>query len=313
MNSKKIFSYVAGVLAAALLAYLLVLSYKHKQTSQTSANAGKIQVVASFYPLADFSKNIGGNFVNVTNITPAGAEPHDYEPTPQDIAEAYNARLFIFNGNGVDAWADKIQADLNAKGVATVRIADHLNSLKNNSPDENLQYDPHFWLDPVNVQTEADLIADALIKVDPQHQSEYIQNRDNFKMQLTELDQEYKNGLVMCQSRLIVTSHNAFNYMANQYGLSTLYILGLSPDAEPSPKTIADVVNVAKQKGIKYIFFESLVSPKLAQTIASEVGAQTLELNPIEGFTDQEIAQGKNYLSQMKANLANLRTALQCQ
>src|SRR5258708_36085686 len=153
MNSKKIFSYVAGVLAAALLAYLLVLSYKHKQTSQTSANAGKIQVVASFYPLADFSKNIGGNFVNVTNITPAGAEPHDYEPTPQDIAEAYNARLFIFNGNGVDAWADKIHADLNAKGVATVRIADHLNSLKNNSPDENLQYDPHFWLDPVNVQT----------------------------------------------------------------------------------------------------------------------------------------------------------------
>lgn len=198
--------------------------------------------------------------------------------------------------------------------MVVVKISDHLDSLKNNSPDEpNLAFDPHFWLNPINAEKEVDLIADALVKIDPAHETAYNQNRDAYKQQLAELDQEYKTGLVQCQQHLIVTSHNAFNYMANQYGLTTLYILGLSPDEEPSPKTIADVATVARQKNIKYIFFESLVSPKLSQTVASEIGAKTLELNPIEGFTDQEIAQGKNYISQMQANLANLRIALQCQ
>src|ERR1051326_8173922 len=315
MNNKKLIGFVIGLLFIAAISYALKVGiFSKKNTPNTSQEnqTKKLDVVASFFPLADFAKNVGGDYVSVTNITPAGAEPHDYEPTPQDIAKVYNAQLFIMNGNGVDAWGEKIQSDLESKGVTVVKMSDHLDSLKNNTPDENLQYDPHFWLNPVNAEKEVDLIADGLIKVDPSHKAEYNQNRENYKKQLADLDQEYKTGLSMCQQHLIVTSHNAFNYMANQYGLSTLYILGLTPDAEPSPKTIADVVNVAKQKNIKYIFFESLVSPKLAQPIASEVGAQTLELNPIEGFTDEEIANGKNYISQMKANLANLKIALEC-
>jgi zinc transport system substrate-binding protein len=317
VNNKKIVGTIIGIIFVAALSYALkawVFSKKQTISTNQENQTKKVNVVASFFPLADFAKNIGGDYVTVTNITPAGAEPHDYEPTPQDIAKVYDSQLFIMNGNGVDAWGEKIQGDLEVKGVTVVKMSDTLASLKNNSPDEpSLQYDPHFWLNPINAEKEVNLITDALVKIDPAHKGEYNQNRDAYEKQLADLDQEYKTGLSMCKQHEIVTSHNAFNYMASQYGLTTLYILGLSPDEEPSPKAIADIATEAKQKGIKYIFFESLVSPKLAQTVASEIGAQTLELNPIEGFTDEEVAAGKNYLSQMKANLANLKIALQCQ
>ncbi len=309
--------YLIWIVAVVVVASVVIIGVKNTNKKNLPAQprqAGKLNVVASFFPLADFAKNVGGDYVTVTNITPAGAEPHDYEPTPQDIAKVYNAQLFILNGNGVDAWGEKIQSDLESKGVTVVKMSDHMDSLRNNSPDEpSLAYDPHFWLNPVNAEKEVNLIADAMAKIDPTHEAAYNQNKDAYEKQLADLDQAYKTGLSMCQQHVIVTSHNAFNYLAGQYGLATLYILGLSPDEEPSPKTIADIATEAKQKGIKYIFFESLVSPKLAQTVANEIGAKTLELNPIEGFTDEEIAAGKNYISQMKTNLANLRIALLCQ
>lgn len=279
-------------------------------------SAGKIQVVASFYPLADFAKNIGGDLARVTNITPAGAEPHDYEPTPRDIIKVNSAQLLIYNGNGIDPWVEKIESDLKTKGITVINMSNTLDLIKKiteNNDGEGGAYDPHFWLDPVNVQKEADIIADTLIKIDKAREKEYNQNRDNFKKQLADLDTEYRNGLANCELRTIVTSHNAFEYLARRYNLETLYVLGLSTEEEPSAKTIADVSNLAKEKNIKYIFFETLVNPKLSETIANEIGAKTLVLNPIEGLTDEEIAAGKNYLSVMRENLTNLRTALRCQ
>ncbi len=309
--NKKLLLALAGFILIAIVTLLI-----NQKPSPIQSN--KIQIVASFYPLADFTKHVGGDFIEVTTITPPGAEPHDYEPTPQDIAKVYAAKVFIFNGNGVDAWADKIKADLESKGVVTIRMSDNVRSLENNSPEgtegaEAGAYDPHFWLDPLNVETEANVIASSLVSLDPAHAAQYSANRDAFKKELSDLDNEYRQGLAKCQIREIVTSHNAFNYLADRYNLSTLYILGLSPDEEPSPKAIADVADLAREKGIKYIFFETLVSPKLSQTIASEIGAQTLELNPIEGFTPDELTAGKNYLTAMKDNLTNLRTALSCQ
>ena len=318
--NKKIIPIVIGIAGITILGYALRSSLPQQENPmpETQPNGqAKIQVVASFYPLAEVAKNVGSDLVEVTNITPAGAEPHDYEPTPQDILKTYRTQVFIFNGNGVDTWAEKIEGDLKSKNISTIKISDHLDSLKNNAPENNNQrgeaHDPHFWLDPLNVEKEADVVAQALIAIDPGHEKEYTQNRDDFKQQLTDLDLQYQNGLAHCQLREIVTSHNAFNYLAKRYNLTTLYILGLSPDAEPSPKTIADVVDVARKKYITYIFFETLVNPKLAQTIASEIGAKTLVLNPIEGLTDAEIAQGKNYIRVMQDNLINLRTALSCQ
>lgn len=314
----RIIAFVLSFFLMIVLAYIfkIGLSQIYEQGIGNIANPsqGKIRIVASFYSLAEFAKNVGGNYADVINITPAGAEPHDYEPTPQDIAKIYDAKLFIFNGNGVDNWADKIQNDLQSKGIAVVKISDHMDSFKNNSLDQREnKADPHFWLDPINAEKETDLIADALIQIDPARQEEYDQNRDNFKNQLALLDREYKTGLADCRLHTIVASHNAFNYLARRYNFDVLYILGLTPDQEPSPQTIAQTANLAKEKGIKHIFFETLVSPKLSETIANEIGAKILVLNPIEGLTNKEISAGKNYISVMKDNLNNLRTALSCQ
>lgn len=313
-NSNRPGQIVAIAIACVLIGVLVYMFIKRSASPANDAPTDKIQVVASFYPLADFAKNVGGGLMNVTNITPAGAEPHEYEPTPRDIVKVNSARLLIYNGNGVDPWAEKIESDLKAKGVQVIKMSSTLDSLKKDANDDKSgESDPHFWLDPVHAQKEVDSIADALIQIDKTREKEYNQNRDTFKKQLADLDTEYRNDLANCELRTIVTSHNAFKYLAQRYNLETFYILGLSPEEEPSAKTIAEVSNLAKEKDIKYIFFETLVNPKLSETIANEIGAKTLVLNPIEGLTDEELAAGKNYLSVMRENLNNLRTALQCQ
>lgn len=294
----------AIVIIFILLGALIYLITK-SEFQMENKSSDKIQIVVSFYPLADFAKNVGKDYVQITNITPAGAEPHDYEPAPQEIAQIYNSKLFVFNGNSIDSWADKIRSDLEKNGVIVLKMSEHMNPLNSN-------YDPHFWLNPLNAIKETNLIADALIKIDPAHGKEYNKNRDDYNAQLIELDREYKEGLANCKHNEIITSHNAFYYLSEQYGFTALYILGLSPDAEPSPKAIADISDVARNNGIKYIFFETLVSPKISETIANEVGAQTLVLNPIEGLTNEESQAGKNYINIMKDNLTNLRAAMQC-
>lgn len=286
----------------SLLLILAGLIYSGSR-SAVKIDSDKISIVASFYPLADFGENVGRNYVQVANITPAGAEPHDYEPTPQDIAKIYKAKLFVFNGNGLDNWADKIRDDLEKNGVMVIKMSEYVDSFQN---------DPHFWLSPLNAIKEVNVIADALINVDPTHKEEYNKNRDNYVSQLLELDKEFRSGLADCEYNEIITSHDAFGYLSKEYGFKTLYILSLSADAEPTAKAIADLSSIAKEKGIKYIFFETLVSPRIAETIANEIGGKTLVLNPIEGLTSEEIKSGKDYVSIMKDNLTNLRIALQC-
>lgn len=297
----------------ALITALAVFIVFSKQPSPTPSSTNKISIVASFYPLADFAQNIGGEYVNVINITPPGAEPHEFEPTPKDLAKIYDANLFILNGRGVDAWAEKITPELETKNVNVIKVSDYLESLKSaDTNSENEQYDPHFWLDPKNAAAQADIIADALIKIDSAHATEYNKNRDTFKQQLLQLDQDFNLGLANCKSREIITTHNAFTYLANRYNLTTFHILGLSPEEEPAPKQMADISNLAKQKNIKYIFFETTVDQKLSRTIANEIGAQTLVLSPIESLSKEEISAGQNYISVMRRNLQNLKTALVC-
>ena len=164
-----------------------------KQPSPAQNNStDKISIVASFYPLADFAQNIGGTYVNVTNITPPGAEPHEFEPTPKDLAKIYDTDLFVLNGRGVDAWSEKITPELETKNITVIKVSDYLENLKSIDHDsENEQYDPHFWLDPINAATQADIIANALIKIDSAHTTEYNKNRDTFKQQLLQLCESF--------------------------------------------------------------------------------------------------------------------------
>ncbi|HYF05138.1 MAG TPA: zinc ABC transporter substrate-binding protein [Patescibacteria group bacterium] len=312
-NNKKIILIIAVIAVLGGVVYTVLKS--DKQEANPEAGRPKLKVVTSIYPLEEFAKNIGKDYVDIVTITPVGTEPHEYEPTPRDLVALYDTQVFVFNGNGVDAWAEKAVQDLSAKGIEVLNVSRYVDSLKSNDPEEVAEgndLDPHFWLDPVLAAKEADLIADTLIRADQVHASEYLKNRDAFKAKLTELDHKFKNGLAQCKEDFVVTSHNAFNYLANRYGFRTLYVLGLSPEEEPSPKTVSEIAKAAKEKGIKYIFFESLVSPKLSETIANEIGAQTLELNPIEGLTSKELAAGESYFTKMENNLKNLQTAMQC-
>ncbi len=297
--------FIVGLIVGLVLIGILVSS--RRPTIQSN----KLSVVASFYPIAHFAQQVGGDKISVTNITPASTEPHDFEPTARDLIRISQAKLFIYNGNNVDSWGDKVKSDIVARGGTVIKMSDALTSLP--SSEESGQLDPHFWLDPILAQQEITVIRDRLVKIDPTNAGTYQHNAQAYIDQLTALDQSYRTGLANCQLHDIVTSHAAFGYLAQRYGFTQIPIAGISPDQEPSPQKLAAIAHLVKQKNIHYIFFETLVSPKLSETIASETGAQTLSFNPLEGLTDQEIAAGKTYLTEMQTNLTHLRTALLCQ
>ena len=179
-------------------------------------------------------------------------------------------------------------------------------------PSDKPRTDPHFWIDPVMYKKMASIVEQAFELKDPENAILYATNLKVLDAKLDALDHEYRVGLSHCAKKDIVTSHSAFAYLAKEYGLNQVSIAGLSPDAEPSPKQLVDIATFAKKNDVKYIFFESLVSPRLADTIANEIGAKTLVLNPLEGLTPADVATGKDYFSVMRENLGNLRIALNC-
>jgi zinc transport system substrate-binding protein len=307
INKKSILGAAVGIAVIGLFALVV------KNNDGTPATSSrKPQVVASFYPLYFFTSQIAGDKADVTNITPAGAEPHDYEPTAQDVARIENSDVLVLNGGGLEGWVNDIKTNIDPEKTAVVTAGEGLVTQEVVEDGEKIA-DPHVWLSPVLAKQMVDKIGNALAQADPTNASHYQSNAGGLKSKLEALDSEYRRELAVCKEKNIITSHAAFGYLATTYHLNQVPITGVSPDAEPSPKQLADVAKFAKDNNVKYIFFESLVSPKLSQTIATEVGAQTLVLNPLEGLTGDEIASGKDYFSEMRGNLANLKTALRCQ
>ena len=305
----------AGIILA-LLPVLLVSGALSCRGGSTQS--GKLRVTASFYPMAEFARQIGGDRVEVATLVAPGTEPHDYDPTPRDIAAVHDSGLFIYNGAGFEPWADKISQELRANGVVVVNASEGISLSTGDSGSEGAgrqgspYYDPHVWLDPVLAAQEVDNIMKGLIEADPENRAYYEGNAEAYKNRLAALDSAFREGLADCDRRDIVTSHKAFKYLADRYGLTMAPISGLSPDEEPSPQKLAEVARFARDNNVDYIFFESLVSPKLSETIASEVGARTLVLNPLEGLTEADIAAGRDYISLQTENLDNLRLALGC-
>jgi len=298
---------IFGIIAIGVIAFLFRGNGINRGLRPDSS---KLQVTASFYPLYFFASQIGGDKAEVKNITPAGSEPHDYDPSTQDIARIENGNMLILNG-GVEAWGNKIKDNLKGSKVKIISAGDGLLS-KQIAEEGEVMKDPHVWLSPLLAKKEVAKITEGYINIDPANTEYYKNNEKVLDEKLDQLDISFKQGLANCQSKDIITSHAAFAYLAEAYGLNQVPISGVSPDEEPSAKQLADVANFAKQNNVKYIFFESLVSPKLSETIANEVGAETLVLDPIEGISDDRIKQGKNYFTVMEDNLKNLQIALQC-
>ncbi len=305
---------IIGISFSVLILIVFFITFFSKKSfivKNKTQQINQIKVVASFYPLYFLAQEIGGQWATVVNITPAGAEPHDYELTPADMIKIENSQLLILNGGHLEAWGPHIKQLINPHQTVLIIAAAGLTNRQINRDGRSI-VDPHVWLSPILAQRMVDKISAGFIKVDPQHRDYYQHRAQELKIKLQVLDQEYLQTLKDCQQKDIVTAHAAFGYLASQYQLQQVPIAGLSPNSEPSPKQLISLVKLVRKQKIKYIFFESLVSPKLADTIAQEVGAQTLELNPIEGLTPQEVQEGKNYFTEMRSNLKNLKIALEC-
>jgi zinc transport system substrate-binding protein len=299
MSMKKIIALTLLVVAIAGVVTYGVLQ------NQKTAEANKMHVAATFYPLYEIAKEIGGDKVSVTNVTPSGVEPHDYEPSASTIADLQNTKVFIYNGTAFEPWVDKFLPDF--KNTA-VKASDSIDLIKG---DEGT--DPHYWLDPKLAQRSVQTIRDALIAASPSDKDYFMQNATKYSLELSKLDDDIKSGLQTCNSRTVIASHDAFSYFAKRYNLTVESIAGLNPEAEPSATKLAEITKLVRQKGITYIFYERLVSSKIADTIATETGAKTAVFDPIEGLTNEDKQQGKTYVSIQRENLAALRTALSCQ
>lgn len=307
-------------ISITLLALVLVAgcSGNKGKTADSSATA-KIKVVATVYPVYEFVKQVGGDKVDVVMLIPPGAEPHDWEPTAKDITRIKEGKIFAYHGSGFEPVDKLLTPDVLGKAVA-VQVSKGVHKLATSHEGAEAgghqegkhshEGDSHMWLDPVAAQQEVNTILEALVAADAPNAAYYKENAAKFTKQLAELDQDYKKTLSNLRSKDIITSHEAFGYLAARYGLHQVGIMGLSPDAEPTPDKMAEITKFCREHQVKYIFFETLASPKLAQTIAKETGAELLVLNPIENLTDEELKQGKNYIAIMRENLVNLEKAL---
>ncbi|MDR5693816.1 MAG: zinc ABC transporter substrate-binding protein [Armatimonadota bacterium] len=292
------------VLVSLVAAALFILPLRARPPIR---DGGRIPVAASFYVLGEFARAVGGERVEVTTLIPAGGEPHEWEPSPRAVAEVRRAALFIYHGMGLDPWAERLAATLprskvlNATdGLPLPRKADG-------------QLDPHVWLDPLLAQEMVQKIAAALNRIDPLGREQYEANKESYARQLRNLDSAYRNSLRSCRIRAVLTTHAFLDYLARRYGFQAIAIGGFSPEGEPSPARMKELVGLARKMRVRAVLTETLVSLRAAEVLAREVGAKVLRFNPLEGLTLEEEARGESYLTIMKKNLAVLREALGCE
>ncbi|MCW3790469.1 metal ABC transporter substrate-binding protein [Paenibacillus sp. LS1] len=313
------------------------------------SEAAKLNVQVSFYPMYEFTKNVAGDLAEVHTLVPAGMEPHDWEPTPQDIASIEKADVLVYNGAGMESWIDQVKDSLSSEKLVQVEASKNIDLLEGGEHDhqhgesdatehdhdhadeatteehdhdhdaeaeeaghdhDHGGLDPHVWLSPALAVKEVRNIEAGLAQAAPEHAEQFKQNADAYVAQLESLDQDFKAAVTDSKRKDFITQHAAFGYLAQEYGLQQVPIAGLSPEQEPSAAQMASVIDFAKEHQVKTIFFETLVSSKVSETIASEVGAKTAVLNPIEGLTEEEIAAGMDYISVMRQNLEALKLAL---
>ncbi len=295
-----------------------------------------VRVFCTIYPLYDFAKNIGGDKIDLYCLVPPGTEPHQWEPSPKDLAQIQKADLLIYCGAGMESWIDKVLKVVAGPGLTVVEASGDIQLLSSQGngdepgagPEENTETqsrttgsgkvrelhpaaDPHIWVDPVNAMKIVDSITAGLTNADPANELFYEIRAREYLNKLEALDSAFRAGLAGAPRREFVTSHAAFGYLARRYDLVQIPIRGLSPEAEPTPARMAEIIKLINKEKIRYIFFETMVSPKVSQIIADEAGVETLVLNPVGNLTTEELASGKDYLSVMRENLSNLQKALE--
>lgn len=304
---------------AGLAALALVTLAGCGDDAASGSGGDKLEVVASFYPLEFIAKSVGGDAVNVTTLTAPGVEPHDLELTPKQVGTISAAKLVVFEKGLQPAVDEAIDQNNKAAGFDVAPAAkleatgadfeEHEAGEEAAAHTED-ELDPHFWLDPVRYAGVVQAVTDKLVSADAANADGYKQRAATLLGEVGKLDTEFKTGLADCKLKTFVTSHEAFAYLAKRYGLTMVGIAGFTPDAEPTPARIKEVQDIVRKQKVTTIFYEELVSPKVAESIARDVKVKTAVLSPIEGLSDANSQE--TYLSLMRENLQELRKANSC-
>ena len=312
---------VAAAVAVIVPLAVIASTQNNAAPAEEDAAAGNqkiIKVIVSFFPLYDFARNVGGDRVEVTSMIPAGAEPHDWEPTIRQVADASLADIFVYNGASFESWAQNIEAKFvvnTSEGLKLLEARDE-EEHKGEVEEEEVEHsdiDPHIWLDPIYAKHQVGLIRDGLVKIDPDNTQYYNDNADRFMAELDKLDASIRSELSGCEKKDFIAFHSAFSYFANRYGLNQHSMHRGLPEGEVPPQRLQEIVDLAKELKIDTIYSEELVDPRLAEAIAEEIpGGRVLVLSPIEGLEKEEQAAGLGYIDKMEQNLDNLKAGLDC-
>ncbi|AJO19648.1 MULTISPECIES: metal ABC transporter substrate-binding protein [Bacillus] len=335
-----------GLASAFILAAGLAAGCSSNGTSsEQKENKDTLDIYTTIYPLEDFAKKVGGEYVNVKSVYPPNVEAHTYEPSSKTMAEISDSDAFIYSGVGVEGFADKAVNTLKNSNVKIVKAGegiallsreeegehdDHAHEEEHGDHDEHAHeeehehgeaeghdhhhdhgdHDPHVWLDPVLAEKMAENIKDQLVKLDPEHEKTFTKNYESLKKDLEQLDKDFKQTVDKADKKEILVSHAAYGYWEKRYGIKQISVLGLSPTEEPSQKQLENIVKTAKEHNIKYVIFESNVSSKISEIIKKEIGAESLTMKNLESVTKEDIESGKDYTTIMKENLTVLKKAL---
>ncbi|MDD5225375.1 MAG: metal ABC transporter substrate-binding protein [bacterium] len=304
-----------------ILAILLGLAVSCQKASPRPESPAQIKIVATIFPLYDFARNIGRERVNVSLLLPPGVEAHAFEPRPSQVQKIAEADLFIYTGKIMEPWALDVLQGVKHPGLGVVEAGQGIGLLKRGEEKEgegrhghhHLEADPHVWLDFANAVTMAENIARGLIRVDPVHREFYTRNARQYEDELRALDARFKTGLSRCARReFIHGGHYAFGYLARRYHLEYLSAQGFSPDSEPSPRQLIELVRQVRGHNLKYIYYEELIEPRVADILSRETGAKLLLLHGAHNVSREEIGRGITFLELMENNLRNLQIGLQC-
>jgi zinc transport system substrate-binding protein len=297
----------AAILAISIIIPLSAFALWSSEHNSVTGFTEKrhLKVLASFYPIYEFTKIIGGEKIEVSSIIPSRIEPHDWEPTIQDLQKMQNADMIVVNGVGLEPWIAKL-VSINPD-ILIVDTSNGIPLLKKDKHvfDNKFQNDPHIWLDPVLAKKQIQNIVNGLAKIDPQNIDYYQENANAYNTKLNLLDNKIRNELSVCVKKDFVAFHDAFSYFANEYGLNQNTIIGVDPSGEPTAVTLQQIIQEAKNLDLHIIFTEEAANPRVSQVIADEIGAKVLILSPIEIYE-----KNSDYIKRMEQNLSNLKEEL---
>ena len=295
-------------LVLVVLLFVIFLGEILMFDNNTHAQDTKTFVAVTSYPLYEITNTLIGSEIEVTKLLPYGVEAHTYMPSVKTMSAILQAKLFIYNGLGMEPW---IKQDYkNAFDMSTLVSLNNTKGNDEHTHHSHGQSDPHYWLDIHNMIKMTEGISKKLIVLFPEHKVLVENNAQTYIQSLNELESEYSKTLHICQKNEIVVNHNAFGYLAASYNFEVHSLTGLSPDEQVSAKSMKDITSLVKEEGINTIFFESFVSDKLAQTISKETGAKVASLQPLANVTKEEANKGYIYL--MQENLKKLASAMEC-